>query len=106
MNRANKIKLLDSIFNNDDLASLKSLKSGVTVFVNIKEDQRIKRTTIDGNNIEVYNHSFDEIEILRLKLLNNYSIIWIENKTYEKVAKRNPSLSENNLRNLTNISER
>jgi hypothetical protein len=81
-NRKDKLELLDKVFNHGDLTGLESLNLGSIIFLNIVKDKGEKRTAIDGNDLTVYNHSFDEIETLRARLLHKYNIVWVEQKTY------------------------
>lgn len=80
--RKNKLEFLNRAFNQRDLKGLESLNLGSILFLNIIEDRGERRTAIDGNNLTVYNHSFDGIETLRAKLLQKYNIVWNEQKTY------------------------
>ena len=80
--RKSKLEFLDKAFNHGDLIGLESLNLGSTLFLNIVEDKGERRTAIDGDNLTVYNFSFDEMETLRAKLLQKYSIVWNEQKTY------------------------
>ncbi|MES2519935.1 MAG: hypothetical protein V4585_17595 [Bacteroidota bacterium] len=80
--RKNKLDFLNRAFNQRDLTGLEALNLGGTLFLNIVEDKGERRTAIDGDKLTVYNYSFDEIEILRAKLLQKYSIVWNEQKTY------------------------
>ncbi len=80
--RKNKLEFLDRAFNQRDLTGLESLNLGSTLFLNIVEDKGERRTAVDGDNLTVYNYSFDEIETLRAKLLQKYNIVWNEQKTY------------------------
>ena len=80
--RKNKLDFLDKAFNQNDLTGLKSLNLGSTLFLNIAEDKGENRISVDGDNLTVYNYSFEEIEALRAKLLQKYSIVWNEQKTY------------------------
>lgn len=83
MKRTDKVRLLNSIFNEGNQEGLKSLKLGSVVFVNLRYDEvKTRIITVDGNKINAFNHSFEEIEILRLMLLKKYSIVWLEEKTY------------------------
>ena len=80
--RKNKLEFLNRAFNQMDLTGLESLNLGSTLFLNIVEDKGERRTAVDGDNLTVYNYSFDEIEALRAKLLQKYNIVWNEQKTY------------------------
>ena len=80
--RKSKLDFLDKAFNQNDLTGLESLNLGSTLFLNIAEDKGECRISVDGDNLTVYNYSFEEIEALRVKLLQKYSIVWNEQKTY------------------------
>lgn len=81
-NRKSKLDFLDKAFNQNDLTGLESLNLGSTLFLNIVEDKGENRISVDGDNLTVYNYLFEEIEALRAKLLQKYSIVWNEQKTY------------------------
>lgn len=83
MNRADKLRLLESIINEGNQESLKSLKLGDILFVNLRYDEdKTRIITADVNRINAFNYNFEEIKTLRLMLLKKYSIVWLEEKTF------------------------
>jgi hypothetical protein len=78
-NRADKIKLLDKVFNDGDLTGVADATKKPSIVLDIRHDEGLKRqeTATHGNQLTLWNYSNDEAETVRKKLLTQYQIVWV-----------------------------
>lgn len=77
MNRQSKIHLLDTVFNQRDLSSIAKLSKGSFLIVIIEKDENGKREVYSKNGTlsSLFNHSDDDAEVVKTRLLKKYEIV-------------------------------
>jgi hypothetical protein len=77
MNRTEKIKLLEKVFNENDISVLTDTNKDYGIILDSRSDKGLKRKEVAtvGNMITLWNHSDIEIEEEREQLLKKYEIV-------------------------------
>jgi hypothetical protein len=79
MKRTDKIKILEKVFNENDLSSLAEKTKGYSMVLHLRHDERSQRQEVAtfGNGLTLWNYNEDEAETVRKKLLTQYEIVWV-----------------------------
>ena len=79
MNRTDKIKFLEKIFNENDISSLADATKKYGIVLDLRQDKGLTRqeTAKYGNQLTLWNYSDDEAEAVRKKLTSQYQIVLV-----------------------------
>ena len=78
-NRADKIKLLDKVFNDGDLSGVGDATKKYSIVLYIRNDEGLQRleTATFGNGLTLWNYSEEEAAAIKEKLKTQYEIVWV-----------------------------
>ena len=85
MKKTDKIKLLEKVFNENDISSLADATKKYGIVLDLRQDKGLTRqeTAKYGNQLTLWNYSGDEAEAVREKLKSKYQIVLVtEYSTY------------------------
>ena len=85
MNRTDKIKFLEKVFNENDISSLADATKKYGIVLDLRNDKGLTRqeTATHGNQLTLWNYTDIEAEFVRQKLKSKYQIVLVtEYSTY------------------------
>ena len=79
MKRIDKIKLLEKVFNQNDISSLADATKKYGIILDLRQDKGLTRqeTATHGNQLTLWNYSDDEVEAVTQKLKSKYQIVLV-----------------------------
>jgi hypothetical protein len=77
MKRTDKIKILEKVFNENDLSSLAEKTKGHGMVLYLRHDEGLQRQEVAtiGNQVTLWNYSDDEAETTRQQLLTKHNFV-------------------------------
>jgi hypothetical protein len=77
MKRTDKIKILEKVFNENDLSSLAEKTKGHSMVLYLRHDEGLQRQEVAtiGNQVTLWNYSDDEAETIRQQLLTKHNFV-------------------------------
>lgn len=85
MNRTDKIKFLEKVFNENDISSLADAAKKYGIVLDLRNDKGLTRqeTATHGNQLTLWNYTDIEAEVVRQQLKSQYQIVLVtEYSTY------------------------